>query len=210
MKAMYNNNLVKTKKMMKLLFFMLLITNIFANYAQIRDENLVYVTAEFNIGNYKGFDLNLNMIDKKNYSYKIGILLNIRKPKSQPDDYTSGAASVFLLGLGDPYDSFVSYQISFGKIYNLNEMETIRVNVSAGLAYTKIREPENWQYTGGFLDENYTWNYKKNQEISLIINPKIEFPFIKYYGLTLSPMLQINKKRTYFGIGIGKMIGLLK
>ena len=61
-----------------------------------------------------------------------------------------------------------------------------------------------------FLTENYTWNYKKYNTLSLIINPKIEFPFTRFYGLTISPMLQINKDRTYFGIGIGHMIGLLR
>ena len=61
-----------------------------------------------------------------------------------------------------------------------------------------------------FLTENYTWNYKTHNTLSLIINPKIEFPFTRFYGLTISPMLQINKDRTYVGIGIGQMIGLLR
>ena len=62
----------------------------------------------------------------------------------------------------------------------------------------------------GFLTENYTWIYNKYNTVNLIINPKIEFPFTRYFGLTISPMLQINKDRTYFGIGIGQMIGLLR
>ncbi|WP_242082872.1 hypothetical protein [Aestuariivivens sediminis] len=61
-----------------------------------------------------------------------------------------------------------------------------------------------------FLAENYTWDYKKHNAVSLIINPKIEFAFTRFYGLTISPMLQINKDRTYFGVGIGQMIGLLR
>ena len=44
----------------------------------------------------------------------------------------------------------------------------------------------------------------------MILNPKIEFPFSRFYGLTLSPLFQINKDRTYIGIGVGQMIGLLR
>ncbi|HSP84008.1 MAG TPA: hypothetical protein VLN72_09800, partial [Gillisia sp.] len=63
---------------------------------------------------------------------------------------------------------------------------------------------------GGFLDENYSYEYHKYHTVSLIINPKIEFPITRIYGLTLSPMILINKDRTYMGIGVGHMIGLLR
>ena len=36
------------------------------------------------------------------------------------------------------------------------------------------------------------------------------FRYKKFLGLTISPMIQINKYRTYFGIGIGQMIGLVR
>ena len=113
--------------------------------------------------------------------------------------------------LDSPYDQFENYQIGLGKIYDLNENGTIRINLSIGIGYTTIREPENWQTNYNvLLSDNYTWNYKKRNTVSLIINPKIEFPFTKFYGLTISPMVQLNTDRIYYGIGIGQMIGLLK
>ena len=63
---------------------------------------------------------------------------------------------------------------------------------------------------GGFLAENYTYEYSKFNTVSLIISPKIEFPFSRIYGLTISPLIQINKDRTYLGVGIGQMMGLLR
>jgi hypothetical protein len=179
--------------------------------AQFGENNAIYYTGEFNLGNYIGFDFNLNYVYKEKYSFKIGYTGNIRKPESQPENYTSGLLGILLLGLANPYDQFENYQIGFGKIYNLNKSGTIRANLSLGLGYTTITEPENWQMINdAFLTVNYTWNYEKYNTVSLIINPKIEFPFTRFYGLTISPMLQINKDRTYFGIGIGQMIGLLR
>ncbi len=74
-----------------------------------------------------------------------------------------------------------------------------------------ITEPINWtEVDNFFLAENYTWDNHKYDTVSLMINPKIKFPFTRYYGFTISPMLQITKDRAYFGIGIGQMIGFVK
>ena len=171
----------------------------------------MYTSGELNFGNYIGIDLNLNYVYKEKYSFKIGYTGNIRKPKSQPDDYSSGLIGILLFGAANPYDQLENYQIGVGKIYKLNPSGTIRVNISLGLGYTIINEPENWiKITNGFLAENYIWNYNKYQTFSLLLYPKIEFPLSRFYGLTLSPLLQINKDRTYIGMGIGHMIGLLR
>ena len=179
--------------------------------AQFADKHAIYAAEEFDIGNYLGGDLNLNYVFAESYSIKVGYSGHIRKPKSQPEKYTSGLIGNLLLNLADPYDQIENYQLLVGKIYSLNKKNTIRANVSLGLGYTTIREPGNWQPVNeGFLTENYTYEYSKSNTVSLIINPKIEFPFTRFYGLTISPMLQINKDRTYFGVGIGQMIGLLR
>ena len=199
------------KLMKRIITILIFSISINIAYAQFDENNAIYSTTEMNLGNYIGIDINLNYVYKEKYSFKIGYTGNIRKPKSQPENYASGLTGLFSFGLANPYDQFENYQIVFGKIYNLNKRGTIRANLSLGLGYTTLREPENWELINdGFLTENYTWNYKKHNTVSIIINPKIEFPFTRFYGLTISPMLQINKYRTYFGIGIGQMIGLLR
>ncbi|WP_372919732.1 hypothetical protein [Salegentibacter sp.] len=191
----------------------ILITLISINLAnaQFNENNALYSTAELNLGNYLGFDISLNYLYQDKYSFKIGYTGNIRKPRSQPEDFTSGLKGLLFYGLANPYDQLENYHIGVGKIYNLNQSGTIRANISIGLGYTLIREPENWERLyNGFLAENYTWNYRKHNTVSLVINPKIEFPFTRFFGLTISPMLQINKDRTYLGIGIGNMLGSLR
>ena len=177
--------------------------------AQLEENNKVYITSELNWGNYIGVDLNLNFVTKKNYSLKVGYSGNLRNAKSEPKDY---ASINDILPFTGPYDHFKSYQISFAKIYELNNKGTIRANFSFGLSMTTIREPKNWVLNDITTTSRgyYTWKIEKYNTVSLIINLKIEFPFTKIYGLTISPMIQINKNRTYFGIGIGQMIGLLR
>lgn len=178
--------------------------------AQFGENHALYVSGEFQLGNYLGFDFAANYIYKEKYSFKIGGSAFIRKPKSQPYDYNAGYRNLLFV-LWEPYDQMVNYYGGFGKILKLNKRGTIRANLSVGIGYALIKEPKNWQRTNNtFLEENYTWDYAKYSTLSLIINPKIEFPVSRIYGFSLSPMLQINKDRVYFGIGIGHMIGLLR
>lgn len=196
---------------MKRTLFIFLLTICFNQVnAQFADRNAIYTTAEVNFGNYLGVDINLNYVLDESYSVKIGYSGHIRKPKTQPENYTPGLIGVFLFDLA-PHDQMENYQILVGKIYAINNKSTIRANVSFGLGYTTIREPGNWQFVnGGFLTANYTYEYSRYNTVSFIINPKIEFPILRFYGFTFSPMLQINKERTYYGVGFGQMIGLLR
>ncbi len=197
--------------MKRILSLLLLSISINVVHAQFDENHAIYSTGEFNVGNYIGLDLNLNYVFKEKYSVKMGYSANIRKTKSQPDDYSTGLSGLALLGLIDPYDFLENYQIGVGKVYNLNQNGTIRLNATVGLGYTIVTEPANWKkLDSGFENENYSWNYRERNTISLILNPKIEFPFTRVYGITISPMIQINKHTTYVGIGVGKMIGLLR
>jgi hypothetical protein len=196
--------------MNKILLFIVLIGFYTAN-AQFGAKNAIYTSAELNMGNYFGVDLSLNYVYNEKYSFRLAYTGNIRTPKSQPNDFTSGLVGVLSFGLVNPYDQFENYQIGIGKIYKFNPSGTIRLNLNVGLGYSVITEPENWtKIDNSFLVENYTWDNHRYDTVSLIINPKIEFPFTRFYGLTLSPMVQITKNRTYFGVGIGQMIGLLR
>jgi len=181
-------------------------------HAQFAENHAIYFSKELNFGNYIGLNADLNYVYKERFSLKIGYNGNIRKPKSQPEDYSSGLVKGILLGLENPYDQMENYQIAFGKIGRLNKSGTVRINFLVGVGYTVIREPENWQKieSKSLIAENYTWNYKRDNTASLIINPKIEFPLTWIFGLTVSPMLEINKYSVYYGVGIGTMVGLLR
>lgn len=175
------------------------------------ENNAIYTTQELNLGNYVGLDVSFNYVYQERYSFKMSYTGNIRKPKSQPNDYITGFTGLLFFGLLSPYDHLKNFQIGVGRIYKLNEKGTIRLNATMGLGYTTIEEPTNWQkVTDSFWTENYTWEYQKNTTVSLILSPKIEFAFTRFYGLSISPMLQINKDRIYFGIGFGQMLGLLR
>ncbi len=196
---------------MKQIFVILFLVSIHTANAKFEDKNAIYTTGELNVGNYIGVGLNLNYVYNEEYSFSIGYTGNIRKPITQPDNFSSGFVGIMFFGLSNPFDHFDTYHLSVGQIYKLDKSGAIRVNFSAGLGYTTIKEPENWEVNGdGIVGTNYTWDYNEYNTISFIINPRIEYLYSRYFGLTLSPMLQINKDRINYGIGAGLMIGLLR
>lgn len=181
--------------------------------AQNDAKHLFYLSGELNLGNYVGLDFGLNYVLNETYAFKLGFTGNIREPVSEPEDYLSGLVSVLSFGTTNPYDHFLTTRADFGRMINLNQKKTIRLNLAVGLGYTIIKEPINWQlrvFEGISFDSNYTFDYNSYGTLSLIINPKIEFPISHIFGFSISPMLQINKDRTYIGIGIGSIVGKLK
>lgn len=189
-----------------------------------KKKHAFYVTGAVNLGNYFGGDLNLNYVLKEKYTFKIGYTGNSRTATSIPKDYSRRVFSLFNDG---PCEHIGNYRLDVGRIYKLNPSGSIRINAALGLGYTTFTEPVNWKkkkekklnplliflfFSLSLFDgeENYSWNYKSRNTISLIINPKIEFAFTKVFGLTISPMVQINEYRTYFGIGMGMMLGVLR
>nr|WP_297784422.1 hypothetical protein [uncultured Allomuricauda sp.] len=180
--------------------------------AQFYENNGIYLSSEINTGNYTiGIDFNLNYTYKEKYSFKLGYLANLSKPESKPEDYIPGIEKVLSFGLFGPFDEIVNYQMGLGKIYKLNDAGKARLNLSLGFAYSKIRNIISWQKRNTLLlTSNYAINYRSYNTGSLIINPKLEFPIVGFYGLTVSPILVINKYETYFGIGVGQIIGIIK
>ncbi|TDL99438.1 MAG: hypothetical protein C4K58_05920 [Flavobacteriaceae bacterium] len=202
---------------MKKLLFALLFGVSFAhaqNTEPVAERGAYYLTSEIGGGNYGGFNIHLNYITPENVSIKFGASsLRAQQYKEVPDDFNyGGAVNVLFLGLGTLTEDTETYSISVGKVFPLNQRGTIRANLSAGLGYSIFTVAENFTKKDGlfYLDSNYTWEKKDYDMVSLIINPKLEFPFTRYVGLTLSPELTINEKRVYYGAGLGLMVGLLR
>ncbi len=178
--------------------------------AQFEENNAIYGANEFNVGSYFGIDVSLNYLYLEKYSARLGYTTNTRLAKSIPSDYSPGVIGILTLGVGTPRDNFSSIHLDFGVIKKLNEAGTARVNLSLGLGFVTTREPVNWQQADAFMTENYTWDYETSHAISFVVNPKFEFPFSRYWGLSISPMLQVYDGGVFFVVGVGHIFGLLR
>lgn len=182
--------------------------------AQFSEKNFIYLSGGLNLGNFLGGNLNVTYILNNNDSFQAGISGLLRSPKSKPDDFTSGLTGFFTLGLADLMylDEMNTFYLLYGKIFKSGRSSTIRFNIAGGIGYTNLTEATNWTRVTdySFGSQNYTYDLVHHGSTSVIINPKVEFPFTRHFGLALSPVLQFNKDRIYIGIGIELMLGVLR
>ncbi len=196
--------------MIRLVLILLLLCTTIQVNGQDEGKHAIYGANEINMGGYVGIDASLNYIYNEKYSFRFGFCNNTRLAKSKPSDYSPGVIGLLTLGMSTPRDYFQSFQLAGGMIAKLSESGKARVNISIGLGLAKTKVPDNWQKIDGYLTDNYTWDYKTEHSVSLIINPKFEFPFTRYWGLSISPMLQFYDGGTFFVVGIGHVFGLLR
>lgn len=201
--------------MKRILIIILFLGSINLVKGQFLENNAVYLSSGLNLGNYFGGTLGINYVYKEKYSMQMSFTGNIRKAQNSPVGYSSGMFSVIFLGTDQPYEHFDSYNLLAGRIFKLNKQGTLRLNLHTGVGYTQIKEPHNWKQLeydiyGIPLLNNYTWENKKQNEVSLVLNPKIEFVSDFLIGCYASGQLIVNRNRTYVGLGLGMMLGSLR
>lgn len=170
-----------------------------------KEKSKYYVSSEVGGGNYMTYGVDLNYVVKDKYTFKLGYGGFVRNSKALPADLTSTIST--------PRDIMNTLQFMVGHaIYLSPKSKKNRVNLAAGIGYTSIDKPTNWEVVE--LNKNsptktYMYDTNIEQEASLIIQPKIEFLIERYFGFTVSPTLQISESETYIGIGFGSMLGNL-
>jgi hypothetical protein len=182
-----------------------------AGKAQPGSKHACYFNSELHAGNFLGFDLGLNYVFQQSYAIRAGYTQTYQRASTLPKDYTPGVLGVLLLGVASPFQSAVHYQLAVGKLLPLNQSGTVRFNLMAGVGYTDAKEPAGWQPIGAnFWEPNYSWEYRSFRAYTILVNPKLELPLLRYFGITLSPLLMLNRYNTYFGLGVGQTVGMLR
>lgn len=199
-----------TPKVFLLFFFFVFTTGIFAQTEKL--EHSFYYSSGVGVGNFVGGSVNLNYLNNEKYSLMLGYSLYSRKAASRPSDYKDGLIPTLLtFGLSGPRDFVQTFTLAGGYVYDLNSKGSTRLHLRAGIGFTIIEYPHNWEPSEhGGLGNNYSFDYKKTSTPSLVIAPEIEFPFTRYFGLSIAPFLQLNKEMSVAGIEFKYMLGLLR
>lgn len=175
--------------------------------AQFLKNKALYLTQELEIGNHLGGGINATYIHTNNYSLSVGFSKYLKGAENIPADYSYLGYEGGLFG---PLEGINNYQILAGKIFKFKKSGKTRLNLLAGFSYVDLTELVNWERRHQHSnDGKYSYDYEHHRHgtIGFVINPKIEFPFTKVFGLSVSPKLNISKSRTLFGVGLGIMLG---
>lgn len=164
------------------------------------------------LGKYPGGKYSLEFINSNNISYTFGVYEQGRKYDNLPDDYEppNGIFSVFLFGMDFPLEERTTVYLGLGKIIQTDEGET-RFNLSAGLGCNLLSYPTNFiKITPSITSENYSYTYKKDYSIGLILNPTVDFAFCRYFGISTGFISVISPNGSSFGFELSYMLGAVR
>ena len=164
-------------------------------------------------GNYFGARLGLHYIHKEKYVLQLSYSPLLRIAKSLPRDYDGGLFDFLTFGLTTPVDQIESYEMLMGKAMLLDDNKKLRLQLKGGLAFSIITEPTNWEKIDRqflIIIPKYTYEESRKNELSLVLNPSIEYAFSPYFGIGASAHAILNKERIAVGMGVDMMIGILR
>jgi hypothetical protein len=140
------------------------------------DKHNIYLRNGISTGTYSvGYKLDLNYVYDNKYSLQTGYSGFFQQAENEPDDYSIGVLELFTFGLTRAYDQVHNYNLLAGRVFVLNEKETLRFHVRGGAAYSRRLIPENWSEDLTFgLAQNYSYDYREKRSAAAVVNLELE------------------------------------
>ncbi|NME70857.1 hypothetical protein [Flammeovirga aprica] len=185
---------------MKNLFLTLAFTlTSLASFGQFLKDDALYISPSIGGGDYFYFGVSLDYIINEKYSIGISGLSGMRNAKSTPEDYDMGVINgIFTFGTNRPMDYTNIFQFLVGRTFILSKDKDVRANLMLGLSISEKQSPSNWVWVnqGAFL-ENYLYEQESYWSAGLILKPKLEIPFSRFFGISFSPFLVLSQEVNY-------------
>jgi hypothetical protein len=164
------------------------------------------------LGKYPGGKYSLEFVNSNKLSYTIGIYEQGRKYGNLPADYRppSGIFSNFLFGMDYPMEERTTVYFGMGKVFPADKGKN-RFNLSAGLGYNLLSYPSDFKkITPSGTSENYSYVYKKDYSIGLVINPTADFGVWRFFGLSTGIISVISPNGSSVGFELSYMLGSVR
>lgn len=173
---------------------------------QERKFSQLYLSTEYISGQFSGVQASAAFSKNGRFQYHIGLRSVGRIPATRPDNYH---VPIFERGV---MDEWTSLNIGASRIIPLNHKRTIRLNLSIAVGVGYHKEPTAWEQTfGNPFEENYNYDIRKSTSGDFFLNPKLEMPFSRHFGIVVAPGISANTKHgVHFAPSAGIIFGRLR
>lgn len=177
--------------------------------AQFWEHNFIYGNAGISAGNYLGAEAGLNYIKNENIYLGLSYANRSKDAENKPNDYSGG-----WFGSNEVKDIHHSFSFSAGYIKILNPKKTIRINLKGGIGLRWSRMATNFQRrsTGSGWFSSYSYSFEREDKYSFeaSINPTLEFPLARGYGLSVGPLIAFGNGPTFIGSSLNNIFGITR
>jgi hypothetical protein len=179
---------------------------------QILQDKELYFKGSGILGNYFGGKISLEYINKKDYSFSLGVSGQGKKYQDLPSDYISpsGILAWVNFGLDYPQEEWTTFYITLGKVLKTRN-DKIRFNLSSGLAFNNLKYPSDFKkITPVSTSENYSYSYLTKNSPGIIINPTVEFAIWNYFRFSTGLISNISPNRCSVGFEAALLLGIVR
>ena len=202
--------------MKRILLTLLLILNWLFVHAQ-KDKKL-YLYGELGVGFYDEIagKAALNSVFLRNNIITVNYLNQEANAHNIPDDYQPEWALFRLFGDdGMPQYDMEMWSVLYGKML-FTESPTARFSLKGGFTFGKVIYPYLYvpKTISGFYilgqPSNYSVYYKEEQVRGIVLNPVLELPFSRFWGLTLGFNANINNYKSLYMLELTTIFGKIR
>ncbi len=202
------------KRIVLLIIGVLMLTSVYAQWSNkfsVRkaEKHFLYGTGDVMVGNYNGGNIGMNYIYNSKYLVNFGFSVSSKSAGNQFAEQLK-SAEINPNSINMPDENLENFHLMIGRVFKLSPNNNIRVVLQGGPGVSAIREPVFTTINNNeTVFSDYHIGFRKRQQVSLILNPKIEFPVTCVLGFSVGPMVIVNDERTFFGVSIGFLYGVI-
>lgn len=142
----------------------------------------------------------VSLVFKESWSVSFSIGNSFRNAKNAPSDYHN----YFKLFSDNEkiQESLLQCRFTAGKTWLVSPPSRVRFNMRAGVGFGKFKSPGNFKKSDFPLFSNYTYSWKHQSVVSLLLQPTFEIPLSRYFGISIGLDANFNSYWNVFGLSL--------
>lgn len=172
-----------------------------------KNKHLLYTNSDLMVGNSSGGNLGMSFVYNTKYSIEVGYSATSDQFNKPITGLKSASKSTSAAEI-PPSQMMENFNMMVGRHFNMNSEGTIRFVLQGGPGMSVMMEWVELQ-AGNDLNSIVKSKLVKENDFSLMINSKFEFPVTTLLGFSAGPTLIVNRDKSFLTFSVGFMYGII-
>lgn len=169
-------------------------------------KHLLYTHGDVMVGTNSGGNLGLSFVFNSKYSVEIGYSASSNQALPNFSGVLKSASKSESTDIvASPDEMLENYHMMMGRHFDLNSKGTFRLVIQGGPGMSVINTKNPVTKSNGYT----VIPTVRTNDVSVMMNSKIEFPINRVIGFSAGPTLLMNHDKKYFSMGAGFIYGII-
>jgi hypothetical protein len=154
-------------------------------------------------GTHGSLKIAFDIINHTSNTISICFFFSSHRDPDRPPDFAPGLFEPY------PQQQLYMFGIMYGKVF-YSKQTTTRFVLKGGLSGGVVYTPQNYISAGSWFEANYTYSLKHEFTPGILLNPTMELPVRRYFGLSFGLYTNVNFISPVFGVEGSMIFGKLR